>query len=57
MAIYDDCFRIEDLLKGYEGVKRIYEAAGAGDHLDSDVFTGPHAFAGNKEFDFFKTYL
>jgi len=57
MAIYDDCFRIEDLLKGYEGVKRIYEAAGAGDHLDSDVFPGPHAFAGNKAFDFFKTYL
>ena len=27
MGMYDDCFFIHDTLKGYEGVKRIYEAA------------------------------
>ena len=31
MGIYDNCFFIQDTLKGYEGVKRIYEAAGAAD--------------------------
>ena len=57
MGIYDNCFFIQDALKGYEGVKRIYEAAGVGDKLWADIFPGPHAFAGNKAFEFFKTYL
>jgi hypothetical protein len=57
MGIYDSCFRIEDLLDGYEGVKRIYEAAGAGDRLWADVHSGPHAFAANKAFEFFGKYL
>jgi hypothetical protein len=57
MGIFDECFYIQDLLKGYEGVKQIYEAAGVGDRLWSDVFPGPHSFGGNKAFDFFKKYL
>ena len=57
MGMHDTCFPIEDLLKGYEGVKRIYEAAGVGDKLWADVFPGPHAFAGNKAFEFFDKYL
>jgi hypothetical protein len=57
MGIYDDCFYIQDLLKGYEGVRRIYEAAGAADVLWTDIHSGPHAFAGNKAFEFFRTYL
>ncbi len=57
MGIYDDCFFIQDLLEGYEGVKRIYEAAGVPDRLWTDVFPGPHAFGGNRAFDFFRTYL
>ncbi|MGI6081316.1 MAG: alpha/beta hydrolase family protein [Limnochordia bacterium] len=57
MAIYDDCFYIQDLLKGYEGVKRIYEAAGAADVLHADIHPGPHSFAGNKAFSFFERYL
>ena len=48
---------IQDLLKGYEGVKRIYQAAGVADKLWADIHSGPHAFAGNKAFEFFKKYL
>jgi len=57
MGIYDNCFLIQDTLKGFEGVRRIYEAAGAGDKLWSDVKSGPHAFAANKAFAFFRQYL
>jgi hypothetical protein len=57
MGIYDDCFFIEDLLKGYEGVKKIYSAAGALSNLEEDTHPNPHAFAGNKAFEFFKKHL
>lgn len=57
MGIYDNCFYIEDMLKGFEGVKRIYTAAGAEDKLWSDIHSGPHAFSGNKASEFFKKYL
>ena len=57
MGIYDDCFRIQDMLQGCAGVKRIYEAAGADNRLWVDIHPGPHAFAGNKAFAFFKRYL
>lgn len=57
MGIYDNCFKMEDTVQGYEGVKRIYKAAGCEDKLWADIFPGPHAFAANKAFDFFKKYL
>ncbi|NSW91601.1 MAG: acetylxylan esterase [Firmicutes bacterium] len=57
MGIYDNCFYIQDMLKGYEGVKEIYKAAGVEDKLWADIHPGPHAFAGNKAFEFFKKYL
>jgi hypothetical protein len=57
MGIYDDCFRIEDMLAGYEAVKRVYKAAGVSDRLWADVHPGPHAFAANKAFDFFAKHL
>ncbi len=57
MGIHDKCFLIEDKLKGYEGVKRIYRAAGAAEKLWVDIHPGPHAFAGNKAFRFFREYL
>jgi dienelactone hydrolase len=57
MGIYDDCFFIQDLLKGYEGVREIYKAAGAEDKLWADIHPNGHAFAGNKAFEFFKRYL
>lgn len=57
MGMHDDCFGIQDLLKGYDGVKAIYEAAGAADRLEADLFPGGHAFAGGKAFDFFRRHL
>ncbi len=57
MGIYDSCFFIHDLLRGYEGVKRIYAAAGVADRLWADVWPGPHAFGGRKAFEFFGKYL
>ena len=57
MGIYDDCFLIKDTLKGYEGVKRIYEAAGVPDRLWADIFPGPHAWGANKSVEFFGKYL
>jgi dienelactone hydrolase len=57
MGLYDKCMFIQDLLKGYDGVKEIYRAAGTEDKLWADIYPGGHAFAGNKAFEFFKKYL
>jgi hypothetical protein len=57
MGIQDTCFPIEDQLAGYEGVRRIYEAAGVPDRLWSDVHPGEHGFAGGKAYEFFDRYL
>lgn len=56
-GIYDKCFYLEDCMKGYEEVRKIYEASGSESSLWLDLFPGPHAFAGNKAFEFFKKYL
>ena len=57
MGVHDTTFSIESMLKGYEGVKRIYSAAGASERLWADIHPGEHAFAANKAFDFFEKYL
>jgi hypothetical protein len=57
MGFHDTCFPIEDTLKGFEGVQRIYEAAGCADRLWADVHPGEHGFAANKAYEFFDRYL
>lgn len=57
MGLHDTTFPIEDLLAGYEGLRRIYEAAGKSELLWADIHPGGHSFAGNRAFDFFKEYL
>jgi acetyl esterase/lipase len=57
MGIYDDCFPIQDQVAGFAGVQEIYQAACAETDLWQDIHPGPHAFAGNKAFAFFKRYL
>ncbi len=57
MGVHDTCFPIEAMLKGYEGVRRIYRAAGAEDRLWADVHPGEHAFAANLAYRFFDAYL
>jgi hypothetical protein len=57
MGIHDTCFPIEDTLAGYEGVRRIYRAAGHEDRLWADVHPGEHGFAANQAYAFFDRYL
>lgn len=57
MGIYDNCFYIQDLLRGYQGIENIYKAAGAYKELYSDIQPSGHAFNGNKAFEFFKKNL
>jgi hypothetical protein len=57
MGIHDTCFPIEDTLKGFHGVQRIYRAAGCEDRLWVDIHPGEHAFAANKAYEFFDRYL
>ena len=57
MGVHDTTFGIEGMMKGYEGVKRIYSAAGSSSDLWADIHPGGHAFSANKAFDFFKKYL
>jgi hypothetical protein len=57
MGVYDSCFPIHDLLEGYEGLKKIYKAAGVEDKLYEDIHPGGHAFAAGKAFNFFEKYL
>ena len=57
MGIYDDCFYIQDLLKGFEGVRKIYKAADSEEMLHKDVYPCSHAFIGHKAFQFFRDYL
>jgi Abhydrolase family len=57
MGIHDTCFPIEDTLKGFQGVQRIYRAAGCEDRLWADIHPGEHAFAANKAYEFFDRYL
>ncbi len=57
MGVHDTCFFIEDQLKGFEGVKRIYEAAGVAEDLWADIHPGEHGFANNKAYEFFGKYL
>ncbi|MBR6807326.1 MAG: acetylxylan esterase [Clostridia bacterium] len=57
MGIYDACFPFEDLWRGYEETKRIFDAAGAGDKLVTDIHPHGHAFSGVKAPDFFRENL
>ncbi len=58
MGIYDECFFIHDLLKGYEGVKKIYEAAGASDKIWKHIHPHGHSFGGvDRAAEFFGKYL
>lgn len=58
MGIYDDCFHIHDLLDGHARVKRIYEAAGVGDHLWKLTHPSGHGWGGvEKSTEFFGAYL
>jgi dienelactone hydrolase len=53
----DTCFVVDDALRSYADLARIYAGAGRREHLDSDVHPGPHAFSGAKAFDWLARWL
>ena len=58
MGMYDDCFPIHDQLEGYEGVERIYQAAGVEDKLWKHIHPHGHGFGGvEKAAEFFGKFL
>ena len=57
MGRADACFSFDELYRGYEETRHIYESAGAGDRIYADVHDGGHAYSGAKAPEFFKKYL
>ena len=57
MGENDDCFSFDCLKRGCEETKKIFDAAGAGDLLWTDVHPGGHAYSGRMAPEFFKKYL
>jgi hypothetical protein len=56
-GVNDTCFKLEFSREAHQHLKRIYEAVGASNRLEFDVFPGGHSFAGNKAFSFFDKHL
>ena len=57
MGVQDSGFFIEEQLMAFDHLKRIYDAAGAGEDLWQDMHPGEHAFANNRAHEFFGKYL
>lgn len=57
IGVHDECFKVDNSLKCFKRVKRVYEAAGASDRLELDLFPGGHAWGGNKSVSFFGKYI
>ena len=57
MALFDQCFPIQDTVRGFEGIEAIYQAAGARDLLYRDLYPAGHSFGGNVAFSFFQQHL
>lgn len=57
IGIYDTCFVIDGALMCFRQLEKIYRAAGARQNLELDLFSGEHAWGGNKSADFFRRHL
>jgi dienelactone hydrolase len=57
IATCDHGFHVDDAMECYRQVRTIYEAAGAGDRLEIDLFAGDHMWGGNLSRPFFEKYL
>ena len=53
----DHTTKITQNLALFERVKAIYEAAGASDQIDCDIFEGGHQWSGAKSFGWFEKWL
>jgi len=57
IGVHDTCFKVDTALACYRRVRRIYEAAGAGDRLELDLHPGEHGWSGRKAPAFFAEHL
>jgi hypothetical protein len=57
IGAYDSCFKVETAMACYRQVERIYQAAGAGERLELDLFPREHSWGGNKSVAFFEKHL
>lgn len=57
IGTHDECFLVESALDCFGEVERIYEAAGAREVLELDLFEGGHRWGGNRSVDFFRKHL
>ncbi len=57
IGIHDECFRFEGALECFHEVEKIYQAAGARDRLELDLFPGEHSWGANRSIPFFRKYL
>lgn len=53
----DECFQVENAMACFRRVRKIYEAAGAGENLNLDLFAGGHGWSGGKSETFFRKHL
>lgn len=57
MGENDTCFVIDDALRAYDHLKKIYAASGHLGMLEVDRFTGAHEFSGRMAFEWFDRWL
>lgn len=57
IGAYDSCFGVDGAMDCFHQVEKIYEAAGAREKLELDLFGGEHSWGGNKSVEFFSKYL
>ena len=57
IGIHDDCFLVDSAISCFREVEKIYEATGARDRLELDLFEGGHQWSGQKSLNFFKNHL
>lgn len=57
IGAYDECFRIESAMACHKRLEEIYDAAGASNKLELELFPGGHAWTEGKSVSFFKKHL
>jgi dienelactone hydrolase len=57
IGVHDKCFTPDESIDCSREVVKIYEAAGALENFETDIFEDGHKFGGNKAFDFFDKHL
>jgi len=57
IGVYDTCFVVDTAMACYRQVERIYQAAGASECLELDLFPGEHGWGGNRSASFFGRHL